>query len=144
MPHSTNIHSFLTAANGQDLLLQCYCGLVVLELVIKNEVGLTDHNVVSGLNKLRVAKAVHTKAWTSTALITFMNRLRTDLVAVHVNGSDGLPRTIPWESYPYIRYCRFAGDGWPAPHITNAELVTLRNTVQEIRTFLRTNFLLST
>ena len=144
MLHNTNISSFLSAANGQDPLLRCYCGLIALELVIKHEIGLADHNVINGLNKLRLAKAVNAKAWASVPLIALMNKLRTDLVAVYVNGRDGLPRTIPAEIYPYIRYCRFANDGWNWPYITNVELITLGNTVQQIRTFLRTNFSLPT
>jgi len=144
MSHSTNISSFLSAANGQDPLLRSYCGLVVLELVIKHEVGLIDHNVIHGLNKLRSAKAVNAKAWAGVGMLSLTNKLRTDLVAIHVNGIDGLPRTTPTESYPYIRYCRIADDGWAQPHTTSVELTTLANTVQQIRTFLRTNFSLPT
>ncbi len=143
MPLKTNLSSFLSAANGPDPLLQCYCGLVALELVIKHEVGLADHNVVHGLNKFRSAKAVNAKAWAGVPLLTLTNKLRSDLVRIYVNGVDGLPRTIPSESYPYIRYCRFANDGWATPN-TTSELTTLANTVQQIRTFLRTNFSLPT
>lgn len=144
MPHSTNIQAFLTAANGQDPLLQCYCGLVVLELVVKQEVGLSDHNVIHGLNKLRAAVALNEKSWTAAGFRALTNKLRTDLVAVYVNGSDGLPRTIPIESYPYIRYCRLATDGWPYPHTSSSELATLASTVQQVRTFLKAHFSLPT
>lgn len=140
MPHSTNIRSFVSAANSQDPLLRAYCGLVALELAIKHEVGLSDHDVVHGLNKLRGAKAIDTKAWTAVSLLTLTNKLRTDLVAIHVNGVDGMARTAPANSYPYLRYCRFAEDGWTTPHTAESELTTLANTVQQIRTFLRTNF----
>jgi hypothetical protein len=144
MPHSKNIQSFLSAANGPDPLLRCYCGLVVLELVVKQEVGLSDHNVIHGLNKLRAAMAVNAKSWAAPALLTLTNKLRTDLVAVYVNGSNGLPRTIPVDSYPYIRYCRFDTDGWPSPHTTESNLATLASTVQQVRTFLKTHFSLPT
>lgn len=144
MQHSSNIKSFILAANGQDPLLRAYCGLVALELTIKHEVGLSDHDVVHGLNKLRAVKAVDSKSWTAGGLLSMTNKLRTDLVAIHVNGVDGAARTAPANSYPYLRYCRFANDGWAAPHTAEIELATLANTVQQIRNFLRTNFSLPT
>jgi hypothetical protein len=143
MLHKKNLDSFLAVADGEDPLLCCYCGLVALELVIKHEVGLIDHNVIHGLNRFGISKAIDKFSWARPKLAQLASKLRTDLVAIYANGIDGNPRNIPAESYPYLRYCRLEDDGWGAPCATDEQLVTLSKTIRQIRTFLRSNFSLS-
>lgn len=140
MPHTSNIKAFLRATLDQAPLVRAYCGLVAIELVLKQEVGLTDHNICAGLDKFRVQRAVGTKSWTATALIALTNRIRSGIVAIHVNDKLGLPRSAPFDSYPYIRYLRLEGDGWGAPETALSTVEALAAAVLEVRVFLRTHF----
>lgn len=136
MPHNKNIKSFLIGANGQDPLMKCYCGLVAIELSIKHQVGLKDHNVINGLVIFSRAQ----QPWAQRALTAFADRLRRDLVVLIANNSKGVVGPVSMDSYPNMRYCRFAEDGWDQPCTTEQQLNVLAGTVQEVRTFLRRNF----
>lgn len=49
--HTTNIRAFVAAAaSSADQTVKAYCGMVAIELVLKQSTGLTDHNVPSALN----------------------------------------------------------------------------------------------
>lgn len=106
MAHTSNINAFVNAAGGANHLIQAYCGLVAIELMIKQEVGLVDHNVCAGLNKFRLMRSIGHRSWTANFLLSLTNRLRNDINAIQVNGKDGMPRSAPVESYgfpPLIR-----------------------------------------
>jgi hypothetical protein len=140
MLHAANIKAFLGATTDQDPLVRAYCGLVAIELVLKHEVGLKDHNVCAGLGTFRTLRAIGNKSWSATALISFADGLRRDIVGIHVNDKFGQPKTAPHDSFPYIRYVRFNGDGWPPPHALLGDITRLADTVQQLRIFLRTTF----
>jgi hypothetical protein len=140
MTHASNIKAFATAAGSPDFLIQSYCGLVAIELVIKQEVGLADHDVCYGLNKFCVQKAIGSRSWCSSFLLSLANQLRNDINAIQVNGKDGLPRAAPAGCYPYIRYTRIDNDGWPVPNTNDAALQALAKTVQQILSLLRRTF----
>lgn len=138
--HKTNIRYFLEAASIGNNLLAAYCSLVALELVLKSEVSLKDHDVCNGLNKLGITKGIGPLAFHRLALLSLSNQLRSDISAIHVNDRDGLPRLAPPNSYPYIRYTRIDGDGWGAPTCVDGDLVPLLKTLNKIRAYLRVNF----
>lgn len=140
MRHSTNIQQFLAAAKSGPPLLGIYCALIAIELAIKKEAGLKDHNLCSGLNRLKALKAIGNKSWVANNFTGLVERLKSDLKAIAVNDKFGLPTKMPHESYPYIRYARMACDQWPAPHVTDVELNALLQTVQQIRVFLKMHF----
>jgi hypothetical protein len=142
MRHTSNINAFLSAAGSSDCLIQAYCGLVAIELLIKHEVGLQDHNICHGLDKFRMLRAIDNKSWTTNALLSLTNRLRNDIQAISANGKDGVGRSAPVDSYPYIRYSRIEVDGWAIPKTTSEQLKTLSDTVNSIRSFLKNNFAL--
>jgi hypothetical protein len=135
-----NIKAFLRATTDQEPLIRAYCGLVAIELVLKHEVGLKDHNVIAGLTKFRLNNSTGTKSWSATALISLTDQLRGDIIAIQVNSKFGSPIPTPHESYPYIRYIRFDSDGWPPPHTRAGDVLRLANTIQQLRVFLRTTF----
>src|SRR5687768_6319810 len=116
MSHASNMRAFMAAADSIHPLIQAYCGLVSVELVLKQRVELTDHNVCAGLTRLRTVLCVGNRSWSATAMLGITDRLKNDLIAIQTNGKDGLPRSVPYESYPYLRYSRFEADGWPAPN----------------------------
>lgn len=138
--HATNIQVFLDAASNGSDLVGVYCGLIAIELVLKQQVSLTDHDVCAGLNKLGISKGVGKDQHHRPIILALSNQLRTDIGRIYVNGKDGLPRFAPFNSYPYIRYTRIALDGWPAPVCAAAEMLALRRTVNKIRAYLRINF----
>lgn len=141
MRHTSNIRIFLAAASTDaHPLVRAYCGLVAIELLIKAEIGLVDHNVCAGLNKLRATRSIGTKSWSAVAMTGLIERLRNDITAIQVNSKAGLPVSAPADSYPYIRYLRLDVDGWPLPHTSVAAIQNLANTVQALRAFLKTTF----
>ena len=141
MAHKTNIAAFINAAaQSSDEMVKAYCGLVALELVLKEKVGLVDHNVPSAVDRFGLIHAVDFKFGCRQRITAMANRLRTDLAAIAVQGKDGIGRQAPMESYPYIRYTRWDTDAWGAPETGIGQMTTLRNTVQEIRAYLKTKF----
>jgi hypothetical protein len=137
MPHTSNINAFILAATVKSPLVQAYCGLVAIELVLKHEVALVDHNVCAALNRFRTQRANSSSAF---GLIALTSQLQAAIVAIQVNGKDGLPRAAPYDSFPYIRYSRFDTDGWGEPHTLTGTIESLANIVQRLRLFLRTHF----
>lgn len=140
MPHTTNISGFRAAAGSADPLISAYCGLVAIELALKQHVALGNHDVCSGLNKFRMLKAVDSRSWTGHILIGLTDRLRRDIQAISVNDKFGSAVAAPGHSFPFIRYTRCETDGWPAPFATFDQISTLADTVKQVRSLLKTPF----
>lgn len=139
--HTTNVRNFVDASDRvQSPLLQAYLGLVAIELVLKAHVPLTNHDVCSGLGRYRNKYCVGANQQKAIALTALITRLRNDIQSIRVNGTDGSPRYAPGDSYPYIRYVRLDGDGWPAPTCLPEQLARLARTVQQARVLLRNEF----
>lgn len=139
--HSTNISDFLLASKiSGSALVRAYLGLVAIELALKSQVSLPDHDVGAGLTRFKSARCKGAKLCKEMELTSLIGRLRTDLQSISVNGKDGKARSAPQNSYPFLRYTRHQGDGWPAPNSHLSDLERLARTVQQIRTFLRQSF----
>lgn len=138
--HKTNILAFIEAAKSTDALLSAYCGLVAIELCMKSKVPLKDHNVCAGLEKFRHLQIGTSKAYSTVALTSMTNALRSAINNVRANDRNGNPRRVPAESYPYIRYTRIMEDGWPSPHSTLPELKDLADLVKQLRAFIKVHF----
>ena len=132
---------FLSGATlCQSHLMQAYCGLVAIELVLKGEVTLTDHNVPAGMDRFKTVKATGQKAYAAFALSSLAAQLRSDIQNMYVQGKNGTSRQAPFDSYPYIRYTRVSGDGWGAPETSVKEIDQIAKTVQRIRNYFKVNF----
>lgn len=139
--HSTNISDFLDAGKASSsALIQAYLGLVAIELALKSHVTLFDHDVGAGLTRFKNTRCVGALSSKSIELTALVNRLRSDIQAICVNGKDGMARFAPSNSYPFIRYARISGDAWPDPICPMSDLARLARTVQQIRAFLRRSF----
>jgi len=139
--HATNIRAFVVAATSSaDEMVRAYCGMVAIELVLKQATGLTDHNIPGALNVFALRFAVGNQRGCKVRLNALSAQLSNALQAISVQGKDGLARFAPSESYPYIRYTRHAADGWSAPSTTHEQVKTLADLVGSIRSYLATKF----
>jgi hypothetical protein len=139
MAHASNIKAFLSSAISSDShLIQAYCGLVAVELVLKDDNMCTGHNVPDGIRRLSNANkcAPHRKI----ALYALAQELNNDLCAIFVVDKNGNVSPARPDKFPDIRYTRCFGDGWGNLETTPEKLETLANRVNRIRNYLRTNF----
>lgn len=138
--HTTNIRAFAAAASSTDHVVRAYCGLVAIELVLKQATGLTDHNVPSALNVFAHRFAIDNLRGCKVRLTALSVQLSNALKAISVQGKDGVARFAPAECYPYIRYTRHATDGWSAPVTTQEQAKMLADAVGSTRSYLATKF----
>jgi hypothetical protein len=139
--HTTNIRSFIKSADASgDSIVRAYCGLVAVELVLKQSTGLKDHNVPSALKKFALKYAIGHMSGCKTQLMALATQLSNRIDAIHVNGIDGLARPAPNDSYPYLRYTRHAADGWPEPSTSAQQAKELAEKVAETRAYLASKF----
>lgn len=114
--------------------------MVAIELVLKRDTGLTDHNVPAALNVFAHRYAAHYQVGCKARLNSYSTQLSNALKAISVQGKDGVARFAPAESYPYIRYTRHVADGWPAPSTTLEQVKALSDLVGATRSYLATKF----
>lgn len=139
--HVTNISAFITAADvSEDLIIRSYCGMVAVELVLKQAMGLSDHNVPAALNHFANKFAVGHHSGCKVRLNAIATQLSNAIAAISVQGIDGNPRAAPAASYPYIRYTRHDGDGWAVPSTTAAQAQDLSDAVMSVRAYLKQKF----
>jgi hypothetical protein len=139
--HTKNIAAFVTAcASSSDHLVNAYLGLVAVELVLKNDTGLKDHNVPAAIDKFAHHFATGNLQGCRIKLTALSVQLRNAIKAVSVQGVDGNPRSAPDECYPYIRYARHESDGWSEPFTSEEQAKNLSANVTEIRAYLKSKF----
>lgn len=138
---TTNVCAFVAAATSSpDEVVKAYCGMVAIELVLKQATGMTDHNVPAALNVFAHRFAVDHHRGCKVRLNALSAQLSNALKAMSVQGKDGVARFAPAESYPYIRYVRHVADGWPGPTTSQTEAKTLADLVGGTRSYLATKF----
>lgn len=136
-----NIQSFSEVAeSSQDPIIKAYCGLVAIELVLKEAVGLRDHNVPAAMVKFAHRFAVGHQTGCKVRLTVLSVQLQNDMARVFANSADGVAQSIPPASYPSLRYVRHASDGWPDPSTPRESLEKLALTVSQIRAYFRDKF----
>lgn len=141
MIHTQNIAAFLyVASKCTNELVRTYCALVAIELVLKQHVGISDHNIPGGIDRIRLKMAIGKKSGCAQQLTSLATKLRNDLATIAVQSKQFTPRFTPAESYPYIRYARMAGDGWGPPETSPEQLETLSKTVSQLRFYLKSKF----
>jgi hypothetical protein len=139
--HTSNIRAFIAAAGAStDDMVKAYCGMVAIELVLKEATGLKDHNVPAALNSFAHKFAVGNLSGCKIRLVALSTQLNNALRAISVQGTDSQPRYAPGECYPYIRYTRHGVDGWPKPATTDEQAKMLSCAVSGVRTYLKTKF----
>lgn len=139
--HVTNIDAFVAAADvSGDLITRSYCGMVAIELVLKEATGLSDHNIPAGLKHFANKFAIGHLYGCKTRLNVIATQLSNAITAISVQGIDGNARAAPAASYPYIRYTRHVGDGWAVPSTTPDQARALSDAVMNARAYLRQKF----
>lgn len=141
MAHTQNIAEFLSVASKcTNELVGIYCALVAIELVLKQHIAISDHNVPGGIDRIRLKMAVGHKSGCGQQLTSLAAKLRNDLATIAVQSKQLTPRFAPAECYPYIRYARMSGDGWGAPETSPEQLKILGETVSQVRFYLKVKF----
>ncbi|HBO2152800.1 hypothetical protein ACM8AW_26170 [Pseudomonas aeruginosa] len=138
--HTTNIRAFAAAASSSDPVVSAYCGMVAIELVLKQAIGLPDHNVPSALNLFAHRFAIDNLRGCKVRLASLSTQLSNALKTISVQGKDGVARFAPAECYPYIRYTRHTCDGWTGPTTTQEQAEMLAHIVNSTRSYLATKF----
>ncbi|WP_324037224.1 hypothetical protein [Aeromonas caviae] len=141
--HSENIKAFKAIAMSQtNLIAKAYCGMVSIELVLKDATNLRDHDIPGGLNAFALKFATNEahKSGCKAKINSLSTQLGNALKNIYVQGIDSKPRQAPQNCYPYIRYTRHANDGWPEPYSTDTELKILSDVVQATRVYLLEKF----
>lgn len=128
----TAFHSML-ASIGVPTLLRAYCGMVVLELALKDRLGLVNigHDIPEMLHRLSSG---------NPSLRAALNVLRSDLTnklaKLYATKIDGTTVRVSPQSYPNVRYLRHTSD-WPNDASTDDEIEELRICVDQVRAFLK-------
>lgn len=135
MAFTTNIRIF-KLPSPQHALSVSYRLLVAVELALKdaNCAGGGGHDVPG---MLTVAANLPTATpHISGQLNSYALQLRATLGQITCQGRNGAPTPVPGHSYPYLRYCRVAGD-WGGVHETAAaRLAALALICQNLCAFL--------
>jgi hypothetical protein len=137
MPNVFNRKAFRSVASDANspVLVRTYCALVLMELALKEHLGVPNlsHNLPDMLRRLatnhRPARAAINQQRSD-----LMNKLSV-LYAQGVDNSIGMVRAA---SYPDLRYVRHVED-WGNSACTNDQLNALRVCVDRIRYFLKSN-----
>lgn len=128
----TAFHSTL-ASVGLPALLRAYCGMVVLELALKDHLGIANigHDIPEMLHRLSPANP-----GLRPALNVLRCELTNKLAKLYATKIDGTTGRVSPQSYPNIRYLRHTSD-WSNDASTEDEIEALRICVDQIRAFLK-------
>ena len=141
MTHTQNVAAFLSVAgNSNGNIAKIYCELVAVELILKQHVCLSDHNVPSGIDRVKLKLATGNRSGCAQQLTSLATKLRNDLATIAVQSKDFTPCQAPPDCYPYLRYARIAGDGWGHPETSLEQLKSLSETVSQLRFYLKSKF----
>ncbi len=127
----------VSVATGVAPLAMAYCSCVLLELSLKQHLGLVatrgngGHDLPTLIQRLGLAHSHHRA--TCSSLQAQLSRV---LVSLHSQGRDGTARAVPSSSYPYMRYLRHSSD-WGNSANSDAEIATLLSVVKRITFFLK-------
>lgn len=139
--HTLNIKGFVDASKSiKDPIIKAYCGLVAVELVLKDAVGLKNHDVPAAIKKFALKFAIDEMYGCRSRLNSLSTQLSRELSAITTQGTDKVACSCPTSSYPYLRYVRHQVDGWPLPCTTTIQAQELASTVEQIQFYLRKKF----
>lgn len=137
MPANYNRTAFLTVAAGarEPVLLRAYCGLVLIELALKEKLAASSlqHDIPMMLQKL-----AQTLPGQRAALNQHRSELTNRLTTLHTTRGDGSHGRVRASMFPDLRYLRHETD-WTSDASRDAELDALRICVDRLRAFLKTN-----
>jgi len=137
MPFTHNRTAFRTVASNDQLppLLRAYCGLVLVELALKERLAVPNlgHDLPAMLQRLGQQNRPQ-----AAALIKYRSALSDKLAALHTTRIDNSRGRVRSQAYPDLRYIRHVDD-WNADASSDDEIKALRVCVDQLRAFLKTN-----
>jgi hypothetical protein len=138
MPFAYNVIAFraISEGAGGSSLVRAYCGLMVIELCIKDVLSChgLKHDIQRMLQRLGQEHPPATR--NRGALNSLASRLSNVLSALPCQSLANSASMVRPTVFPDMRYIRHNSD-WSAPTCSDAELDTLRRLVDELRHFLR-------
>jgi len=137
MPTTYNRQAFHFAVAHANCppLLKTYCGLMLVELALKDQLGPTSlrHNIPDMLQRLgRIERS------SRAALNHYRAMLSNNLTILRVQTALGAAGYARAAVFPDIRYIRHHSD-WNHDASSDAEINDLRICVDRLRHFLRSN-----
>lgn len=137
MPYNHNRTAFRTVASNDQLpsLLRAYCGLVLVELALKERLAIPNlgHDLPDMLQRLGQLNRPQ-----AAALTKYRSALTNKLTALHTTRNDNSYGRVRAKAYPDLRYIRHVDD-WNIDASTDDEVKALRLCVDQLRSFLKTN-----
>ena len=128
------------ASAGAPALLRIYCSLVVMELGLKEYLGLmnTPQNAGHDVPRLLTLFQVQLPAtnYSRVMLGVKITQMRGRMSKMYCQGKDGNCQFLPAESYPYLRYVRHDSD-WPNSNCADADIDSLGTVVEDVFSFLK-------
>lgn len=120
-------------ATDAHVLLRAYCGLVLMELALKDHLALTGlkHDVPAMLHRLANNATQH-----RPTLNQFRAELAVNLAKLHTQNNNGTNGRVNAQVFPGIRYLRHSDD-WNNNCSTEQDLSNLRGCVTKILYYLR-------
>ncbi len=125
-------------ASGIHPLASAYCTCVLIELGLKEHLGLIlassngGHDLPWLISRIGLISPKNKS--TCSAL---QSQLQTALVKLFSQHKDGTAKSIPGRSYPHLRYLRHASD-WPSQSSPDSDINDLNSLLKRIFSFLRT------
>lgn len=125
----------VAANTTSPALIRAYCGMVVVELALKDHLGIANlgHDLPEMLRRLG-----NNNGGLRAALNQHRCDLTNKLAALHSSKIDGSVGRVSAQSYPNIRYLRHTSD-WPINASTDSDIEALRVCIDRIRAFLKSN-----
>ena len=136
MPHTHNRTAFrAAAASNLPSLIRAYCGLVLLELAIKERLGPPNQGHDLPVMLLRLAQQNKPQ---SAALNQQRSDLTNKLSILYATRLDESAGRVRASAYPDLRYLRHVSD-WPSEASTDQQIENLRICVDRLRSYLKSN-----
>lgn len=119
-------------ATGIEPLAATYCSCVLLELSLKQHLNLTasasngGHDLPALVHRVGQIHSRH-----AVVCNALQRQLGDSLGKLYSQSRMGVPRSVPMNSYPYIRYLRHDSD-WPSDCTSEGDLVALHALLQRV------------
>jgi len=124
-------------AAGVHSLAVVYCSCVLIELSLKQHLGLTSTPLNSGHDLPQLIHRLGMRNGKYQSVCNALQRQLSDAIRVLVSqGKSGAARNVPSNSYPHLRYLRHSSD-WPSGCSSEHQLAALKALLQRIISFLR-------
>lgn len=128
---------FFITSRGGDPLVSSYLMLVAFELALKGAgyIASGGHDVPEML--VIASRKQGLSPTVAGQLKSHSIRLKSLLSVLLCQGKNGMPRNVPANSYPYVRYCRYVGDWAGIQENASQNYTDLERSCQQLVQFLR-------